>query len=109
MLTTWRVRRGIKFLDYYLDRDAWLDRVDLDTLNVARGGDCPLAQATGEHFSTAAYNFGFTQGLLVDELRLAALGFMNLPGEPWGGLTAAWRREVAALQRERARTLAGVG
>lgn len=113
MLTTWRVRRGIKLLDYYLDRDRWLDRIDVDTLNVAQGTNCPLAQATGEHFSYASYHLGFDEGSRVDDLRLALLGFMNLPGEPWGRLTATWKREVTALRRERElareRTPVGVG
>lgn len=113
MLRTWRVRRGIKLLDHYLDRDTWLNRIDLDTLLVWDGGNCPLAQATGEHFSYASYHLGFNEGLRVDDLRLALLGFMNLPGESWSGLTATWKREVVALRRERElareRTSVGVG
>lgn len=111
MLRKWRVRRGIEFLDHHLDRDAWLDRVDVDTLAVSLGDRCPLAQATGEHFSYASFHLGFDESSRVDGLRLALLGFMNLPGEEWGGLTATWRRELVALQseRERARALAGVG
>lgn len=104
MLTTWRVRRGIELLDHYLDRDTWLDRVDVNALAVWDGNRCPLAQATGEHFSYAAYHLGFDNGLRVDDLRLAMLGFMNLPGEPWDKLTSTWRREIIALQRERALT-----
>jgi hypothetical protein len=107
MLTTWRVRRGIRLLDTTLGRDVWLNRVDVNELRVWSGVDCPLAQATGQHFSTASYHLGFDEGSRVDGLRLALLGFMNLPGEPWGKLTSTWRREIIALQSERARTLVG--
>lgn len=109
ILTTWRVRRGIRFLDENVGRETWLDRVDVDTLDVRRNGACPLAQATADYFWHSARQLGFQQDSRVDDFHLAALGFMNLPGEPWGGLTAAWWREVTALQRERACTLAGVG
>lgn len=103
MLTTWRVRRGIKFLDSHVGRDVWLDRLDVDELDVRWGTACPLAQATGEHFAYASYCLGFSEDSHVDDVRLTMLGFMNLPSEPWHRITAAWKREITVLQRERER------
>jgi hypothetical protein len=114
VLTTWRVRRGIKFMDTNIGRDVWLDRIDVDSLDVRWGTACPLAQATGEHFEYATYHLGFTSDYdRLDNFRLALLGFLDLPGEPWHRITAAWKREITALQRERATAreyeLVGVG
>jgi hypothetical protein len=47
------VDRGVEFLDRKLGRDVWLPRVNLETLDVATGNDCALAQATGVDYSRA--------------------------------------------------------
>lgn len=100
MIRTWRVRRGIKFLDKHIGRDVWLSRVHVDYIDVRDGENCPLAQATGTMFWKAARRLGFDDTHL-GEYRLIMLGFLNLPMESYGSLDVVWRREITALQSTR--------
>lgn len=97
----WRVRRGIRFLDERFGRPEWLSRVDPDELDVANPLRCPLAQASGRDFTDAAWQEGFDGGGTFETLRLQLLGFVNVPGESYGRLTATWREEILRLQHLR--------
>lgn len=99
-LRRWRVQRGIRFLDKHVGRDVWLPRVDADYLSVRSCNDCPLAQATGKHFWTAARSFSLND-TFVGDFRLTLLGFLRSPGESWLDLDLTWHAELAALHASR--------
>lgn len=106
-----RVESGVTLLDLKLDRDVWLPRVNLDTLDVASSVSCILCQATGiswyadavDHLRigddivrdwegvrpewTQAHGFGISLKTLEDTGR-----------RDFSGLQAEWVRKITELR-----------
>lgn len=98
-----RVARGVAFLDERLGRRFWLERLDVDTLDVSSTYDCVVCQVTGQGY---ALGVEFLGGPALDDPfgRLAWAdhrGFALLViNGGYADLTAAWVRAVTRLRAE---------
>lgn len=100
--TAERVARGIDLLDREVP--GWLDRIDVDALDVAHPRRCPAAQATGLGYAHAVRVLGLDERTLVS-LASAWHGFNAIPVShtrmrDWPDerrqLTDEWRRAIVA-------------
>lgn len=106
--TAERVARGIDLLDREVP--GWLDRIDVDALDVAHPRRCPAAQATGLGYAHAVHVLGLDERTLVS-LASAWHGFNAIPVShtrmrAWSyvcsvpdelrQLTDEWRRAIVA-------------
>lgn len=86
-----RVARGAQLLDERLP--GWVERIDLDRLNVVNACNCVL----GQQFETDGFRYGFDIGLdklfAGDRRNAARHGFLVDRSE-WDELTAEWRRVI---------------
>lgn len=99
------VERGAQFLDEA--EPGWVDRIDLDELDLGSGCNCVLGQLyLSEHPRTRnkwdAYSRKAEElGIDPDSYQAARLGFMEWGRARFDNMTAAWRREI---QKRRAKS-----
>lgn len=98
------VSGGLRILDWYFGGGGWVDRIDLDTLDVRHEECCVLGQLFGD------YNLG------LDQLRLNNLpiwlavenGFDCQWAETdYAKLTGVWAGRIAKRQAKRAVAVIG--
>lgn len=105
-----RVARGVALLDEKVP--GWVNKVDVEQLNVSNGTTCVLGQLYGE------YNFGRAK-LGLDEVQAAEYGFqLRFPkgngladlftilvaafGDEYPALTKEWQRVIGVLKQNAA-------
>jgi len=99
-----RVAAGAAWLDEH--RPGWVDRIDLETLNLGDPCRCLLAQDFGEHFSDAVLAAGLGQGLSPSAIGFNVTyargdeGFMWPTEREFDALTAAWRDLIRQRRAE---------
>lgn len=98
-----RVARGAAFLDEKLGREFWLERVDVDTLDVWSVADCVVCHVTGLSYSDGLQVLGApgTYGSFTRAKWAGAYGFSDdLGGHRYDTLTELWVAKVRALRAE---------
>lgn len=89
------IDRGIEFLDKHFD--GWLDKIDINTLNITSCKNCVMGQLIGDYFDTENYihcDIGDTDF----EFDGYSLGFSYEDG--WE-LTKLWRQRITELREAR--------
>lgn len=103
------VASGVAFLNERYGRDDWLQRVDLDTLDVRTQLNCVLAQVTGRTYTEALDAVGAPVGLSSERTRWTdAHGFSRDLADcgNWEScvryeqLTRAWVAKISELRAE---------
>ena len=89
------VRSGISFLDFIYGREKWVNKIDLDFLDLNNARSCILGQLEG-NFWNAEPSFP------LDREDSIAFGFIarKLGTSDFGALTARWKKAITKLRNE---------
>jgi hypothetical protein len=84
-----RVAQGVALLDQV--RPGWVDRIDLETLNIRNPYKCVLGQVFGNYwYAIDRFSIGLGE----------SHGFFSFGGAEMAELTAEWRRVIAILRQK---------
>lgn len=90
-----RVEAGAKWLD--ANRPGWVDRINLNTLDLGYCTQCVLGQLDGDYCHTIERDFGDkTAEGVRNGFALAEQNGKPAPDEAFAELTAAWRDYITA-------------
>lgn len=99
-----RVAAGIDFLNG--KEPDWVDRIDLDNLDLMSGARCVIGQLEGD------FGVGVDRLGLVGSQRWIAMGFYSSYDEPWteverdyAALTEEWKTQIEKIRANEGRIL----
>lgn len=105
---TKRVALGVKFLDGYMGREAWLPKIESEKLNLADGNTCMVGQLFPQHVRQMRSNFtAFVNSGALSKSDAVKCGFLlpEKPTFPWSPnhfdydiLTSLWLEKMAELK-----------
>lgn len=98
-----RVERGIQLL-YAKHGPDWVEKIDLDELQLSSGSACVLGQIYADEASGYEDGYDYASSAVFDDLNMSDFGF-TIAGkiyrdDDWEQLQEAWEEALRPLKRE---------